>query len=80
MGANKYHHFTAMPWEDTKVLEPSEFNLNPENAPIFVQDSEVFSNFLGFRSVEFRCDISLEVLVALWCAWHGYLVGGATLE
>lgn len=66
-----------MSWAETKVLEPTEFILNPEETQVFVQNSEVFSNFLGFRSFGFRCDISLEV-VALWCGWHGYLVDGAT--
>lgn len=66
-----------MSWEETKVLEPTEFILNPEETQVFVQNSEVFSNFLGFRSFGFRCDISLEV-VAFWCGWHGYLVDGAT--
>lgn len=52
------------------VLEPSEFNLKPEETQIFVQDLEVFSNFLGF-SFEFRCDISLGIGIALlvWLAW-----------
>lgn len=73
-GANQHHLFIAMSWEDIRLLESAEFNLSLEENKIFVQDSEVFSNLLGFRSFEFKSDVSLEVVVALWYGWHGYLV------
>lgn len=77
VGANQDHLFAAMSCEDIRLLEPAELYLNPGATKIFVQDSEVFSDFLGFRSFRFKSDISLEVVVALWCGWHGYLVDAA---
>lgn len=67
-----------MSWEDIRLLEPREFNLNPEETKILVQDSEVFSNFLGFGSFEFKSDVSLEVVVVLWCGQRGCLVDAAS--
>jgi len=67
-----------MPWEDIWLLEPTELNLNSEETKIFVQDSEVFSNFLVFGSFEFKSGVFFEVVVALWCGWHGYLVDVAS--
>lgn len=77
-GANQHHLFTAMSWEDIKPLELAEFNLNPEETKIFAQDSEVLSNFLGFRRFEFKSNVSLEAVVVPWCGWHGYLVDVAS--